>query len=197
MTILRLSRGRQILAGAGVILCAIVATDLSFGLEALSTSRAANLPGVRHQIIAWVQAARDSPYANATAPTASLRLRVQVSDHAPDFSFYGVIAAELTEFAPSAGSAEKIIWENARCHRERGYPKLSLIGVEGEIATAGGATLIAAYPRQRGLRMPKDEITVQKDIAAERPPVILAIRAETKTSKLRVNLRLLRFWCML
>lgn len=186
---------RRIPALAIAIFWVTAATAQEFGSEARPKIKMAPATGVRHQINASIRTAGHSPHAHGHV--MAIRLHVQVSDHAPDLSFYGIVKAEFTDFNPLKGSPEKTVWEDSRCHRERGLPKLTPVAVDGEIETATGRRIITARIRRRGLRMPSDEIIIRKDLRVEDSHTAMAIRSETSASGLLIGLRLLQYRCLL
>jgi hypothetical protein len=154
-------------------------------LTVLSDSGAQPAPvvGVRHWITASVLPLQPSP---SGSRRASLRLRIRVSDHAIDQRFYGVVAAEWRELDLAVGSPDRVVWEDTRCHRERGTPKMSILALDGE----DDSRSITAMVRQRGLRLPSDEIVERKVLEPLPWPGVLAVEATTKMSGVRVRVTL-------
>ncbi|MDC7789520.1 hypothetical protein PQJ75_29695 [Rhodoplanes sp. TEM] len=133
--------------------------------------------------------------ARATASTDRARtvLRLRISDHAIDHRFYGVIAAEWPDLDRAAGAPERIVWEDRRCHRERGLPKLAVVDIARHPEDGAAPTL--AQMRQRGQRLPADEIVERKVVEPLAPPAVLTIDAETRVSGLRIRLTLYAAAC--
>jgi len=44
------------------------------------------------------------------------------------------VPATITDFDPVKGSPEQEVWQDASCHHERGYPKMTVIAPNGLIA---------------------------------------------------------------
>ncbi|RAI45391.1 hypothetical protein [Rhodoplanes roseus] len=142
--------------------------------------------GVRH----WVTAAVAARPATATAATSKLRLRVRIriSDHAIDSRFFGVAGAEWPDLDVAAGGRDTVAWEDQRCHRERGLPKIGVVDIEAQ--PEHGAGLLLAQVRQRGMRLPSDEIIERKALDGLPPTAALAIDAETKSTGFRLRITL-------
>jgi hypothetical protein len=151
---------------------------------------------VRHQLVASIRPVASLSGAQQGARPANLRLQFQISDHARDSNFYGMVAAEFDTADLAAGAAEAVVWEDARCHSERGLPKITLVAVEGTISEGGKVVPFAAIIRQRGLRLPLDEIIARKDLS-DTSSAALAIQGETTRSRLRVGAKLLVRACLL
>ncbi|CAL8971090.1 hypothetical protein RHODGE_RHODGE_01985 [Rhodoplanes serenus] len=189
----RRDAGRPLAAPALLLLTglAAIAQDHHIGPPAGATGGSgpsAPMVGVRHWVTASVHPARstaDEPGDTATR-LSSLTLRIQISDHAPDLRFYGIVAKTWTDVDRRTGTSETIVWEAARCHRERGTPKVGVVSLDGRSDVAP----VAALVRQRGRRMPTDEIVVRKVLTPQAPTALLAIDATTTTSGLGIRVTL-------
>lgn len=162
------------------------------------------LAGVRHVLRASLSAAENAPYANAKDGKlpADLRANVRISDHSPDADFFGGVVAHFGEVTIGEGTtgepgAEKIIWQASKCHRERGLPKVSVTGIEGIVGDGDNKVQVAAVARHIGKLMPADEIIITKPLARSFSNLLteLAFRAETKVTRLVLDLRLTAIRC--
>ena len=92
---------------------------------------------------------------------------------------------------------EKTIWQAGKCHRNRGWPKVTVIGIEGEMFDGQMNAKVAAVPRHIGKLMPADEIIVAKRSPSTSGSLIneWAIRAQTKASRVIFDLRLTALRC--
>ncbi|EJW11552.1 hypothetical protein A33M_3030 [Rhodovulum sp. PH10] len=89
------------------------------------------------------------------------------------------------------------MWEDARCHRERGLPKIGLVRLEGT-ATVGNQTRpVFAAARMPGRRLPADEIVQRKNLGPSLPPTVMTIDAETISTGYAVRIRLQARACRL
>ena len=91
-------------------------------------------------------------------PKATLKVTVRISDHARETSFFGDVPITIADFDPAKGSPEQEVWQDARCHHERGFPRMSVIGIGGEIAHGSQKQAVEAKPRHIGLPIPRDEV---------------------------------------
>ena len=67
--------------------------------------------------------------------TASVTVSVQISAHSQESNFYGVVPAAAADFDLVKGSKDQEIWRDDKCHHERGFPKITVIGIEGAVQT--------------------------------------------------------------
>lgn len=148
--------------------------------------------GVRHQVTVLVL-----PMAGTPARRADLRVVVRISDHAADARFYGSVEAAFAELDPRAGAAERVVWEDAGCHRERGLPKINVLKLAGTIATEQGPAPFEAVVRRLGKHVPADELVERKHLGAAAPPVVMAIDAAARASGFAVRVSLLARACAL
>lgn len=150
--------------------------------------------GVRHRVTVTLLPISNpvgiSRPAQASPPRADLRIFVRISDHAIDSRFYGTAEARFSDVDTSTGGGETLVWEDARCHRERGIPKISLVRIEGAIRDGDKATPLTAVGRQIGLRVPADEIVERKGLADDDGLTLTVIDASTKSSGIAVRIRL-------
>jgi len=128
----------------------------------------------------------------------NLRISVRISDHAPDSDFFGIVTADFMSSDMRAPEIEKTIWQAGKCHRERGWPKITVTGIEGTVSDGQARTSIAAIPRHIGKLMPADEIVVTKRLPRANGNFDgFEIRAETKATRLMLDLRLTAVGCKL
>ncbi len=154
-----------------------------------------NSRGIRHQISisiksdpAFSSTQKDSEHANG----ATLIAKVLISDHAQETSFYGLVPASISDFDPIKGSPEQQVWEDAKCHHERGIPKMAAISVEGSLINGQGQFPISAHIRRIGQLVPADELSVGRSLPTGRDDIgpFRAIRAQTLQSHLLLDLKL-------
>jgi hypothetical protein len=145
------------------------------------------------------QASQDQ--ASKQTPKASLRVVVRLSDHSQETSFFGDVPASIANFDLAKGSPEQLIWQDERCHHERGFPRMLVMAVDGEIAHGSGKQsdnqLVEARPRHIGLRIPWDEIMMASSLqfgTDDRGPFI-ETRTQTKESRLVVDLKMYMMPC--
>jgi len=170
-----------------VALCAVAVLS-----AALPQPGRAAPKGIRHQVTVALQ-----PFASslggrteATASRVDLRIFVQISDHAADSRFYGTAETLFTDVDPSTGAGEAVVWEDVRCHRERGVPKITLVRIEGAVRAGDRSYPLTALARQIGLRVPADEIIERKGFTDDHGRTLMIIDAVTKASGVAVRIRL-------
>jgi hypothetical protein len=157
--------------------------------------------GIRHSVVATLLSFSDTIGARSSVeeppPRADLRVFVSISDHAIESRFYGTVQAQFLDVDPSAGAGEVLLWEDARCHRERGIPKISVVRIEGAIRRGERSIPLTALGRQLGRRVPLDEIIERKGPSDDDGRTLATIDATTKASGIAVRIRLKGEPCVL
>ena len=179
---------------AGVALC--FGQSRGVNGEGLNT----NEVGVRHAIIADIEADQDPAVArqDAKAGDASLDILVRILDYASDSRFFGVVDGKFPSFDLGKG-AEAQIWADTKCHQNRGFPKIWVLAINGRITRGETVFDIAARPRHVGELLPKDEVVTQRDPLVELndPNQNLVTLARTTDSRISVKLTLKSTKCRL
>jgi hypothetical protein len=164
--------------------------------------------GVRHIVYLTVKsddpdlqkadgAAGQEDEAAKETPKATLKLTLRISDHAQETSFFGDVPITAANFDPVKGSPEQEVWQDERCHHERGFPRVLLMAVDGLIAHGSDKQLVEARPRHIGLPVPWDEIMMASSLqfsADDRGPFI-ETGTQTKESHLSVVLKIYMLPC--
>jgi len=144
-----------------------------------------------------LQASKDQ--ASKEAPKATLRVVVRLSDHSQETSFFGDVPASVANFDLAKGSSEQQIWQDERCHHERGFPRMLVMTVDGTIARGADKQAVEARRRHIGLPIPWDEILMASALrfsADDRGPFI-ETHTQTKESRLSVVLKMYMLPCEL
>jgi hypothetical protein len=90
-------------------------------------------PFIKHALYLSIES--DNPELQNGGPAkATLTVTVRLSDHSRETNFFGDVPATITDFDPVKGSPEQEVWQDASCHHERGYPKMTVIAPNGLIA---------------------------------------------------------------
>ncbi len=191
--------------GKLIVLAGVTVASLS--ISALERVDAA-VPGVRHILKGSLsfdtggvpgnslrKSTKDLPARKGAA--ADIQIDVRISDHAPNADFYGVVKTKFSNVREGQPAAEQTIWEAAKCHYDRGLPKISVLAIHGEITDGDTSTRVMALPRHIGKLMPDDEIVVSRQVpfGLNRDGAELLMRAATKASGLMVMLRLVTKHC--
>lgn len=184
---------KVILALFGALIVAVpncVVAQESPGIPSATTR------GIRH--ILYLTIKSDDPelrllrQSSGEPHTATLTVKIRISDHSQETNFYSDVPATVSDFDPIKGSREQEVWKDAECHQERGFPKMTVISVEGQITNGQQNLTIAASYRRLGVLLPRDEVRAAKRLAsgADDRGLFVATRTETKQSRLFVDLRL-------
>jgi hypothetical protein len=157
--------------------------------------------GVRHTIIAAVEADPDAAAAkrDAEVRNASVDIQVRVLDYARDYRFYGVVDGKFSDFDPGSGAKAQEIWADGKCHEYRGLPRIWVLAITGKIPRGETVFDIAARPRHVGELVPQDEVVTQKDrnVGLDDPNQSVVTLARTTESRLIVKLTLTSTKCRL
>ena len=152
--------------------------------------------GIRHTLYLTVKS--DNPdlrvlqQGSGEPHTATLTVKIRISDHSQETNFSGDVPATVSDFDPIKGSREQEVWRDTECHHERGFPKMTVISVDGQITNGQQKLIIAARYRRFGLLLPRDEVMAAKRLvrSTDDHGSFVATRTETKQSRLLVDLRL-------
>jgi hypothetical protein len=142
-----------------------------------------------------LQASKDQT--SKETPKATLRVVVRLSDHSQETNFFGDVPASIANFDLAKGSPEQQIWQDERCHHERGFPRMLVMTVDGTIAHGSEKQAVEARRRHIGLPIPWDEILMASGLqfsADDRGPFI-ETRTQTKESRLSVVLKMYMLPC--
>jgi hypothetical protein len=124
--------------------------------------------------------------------TATLRVTVRISDHSQETNFFGDVPITAANFDPVKGSPEQKVWQDERCHHERGFPRTSVIAIDGVIAHGAEKQAVEAKPRRIGLPKPWDEVLMASgfQFAADDRGPFMVTRTRTGESHLSVTLKM-------
>jgi hypothetical protein len=157
--------------------------------------------GIRFKIAATVKADPIFSYAmhDYDDAEAALSVQIRISAHAQESQFFGEVAEIFSNFQVKEGSAEKLFWQDARCHQRRGLPKTTVTAIDGFITAKNAQVSIQARPRQLGLPLPLDEITqgvrLFRDFSQQN--AFIAYRSRSKLSHLLVDVKIYQSNCAL
>lgn len=142
-----------------------------------------------------------TPQQSSKGPhSATLTVRIRLSAHSQETNFFGIVPVTVSNFDPIKGSPEQEVWKDARCHHERGgFPKMTVITVDGVTADGQKQHPISARFRWIGLGLPDDEVMASRGLVLGSDDVgpFVATRTETKTSHLAVDLKMYSLPCTL
>jgi hypothetical protein len=166
----------------------------------ISATPSKRMRGIRHVLDLTIKPDPASPYLrhDPDGPRiARLGITMLISAHSQETNFFGKVRAAVSNFDLTKGSREREVWEDAKCHHERGFPKITVQYVDGLITTGQKNHIISARYRQIGLLLPSDEVMPSKRLAGGIDNVgsFIATRTETKKSRLFVDLKLYILQC--
>ena len=159
-----------------------------------SVTPVATTRGIRHVLYLTVKSdpyslflpmSYDEPY------TATLTVKIHITAHSQETNFSGDVPATVANFDPVKGSPKQQVWQDAKCHHERGYPKMTITNVGGSITNGQTKLPISARYRWLGLLLPGDEVMPAKKLTRGTDDVgsFIATFTETKKSHLLMDLK--------
>jgi hypothetical protein len=198
----------QIATGATTCAALILAASTFAAAQGAPNGAPSAVRGVKHVLYLSIKSddpdlqAADSAGAQNTqaakeTPKATLRVVVRLSDHSQETSFFGDVPASVANFDLAKGSPGQQIWQDERCHHERGFPRMLVMTVDGLIAHGSDKQAVEARRRHIGLPIPWDEILMASALqfsADDRGPFI-ETRTQTKESRLSVILKMYMLPC--
>lgn len=169
-------------------------------------------PGVKHVLYLSVKSddpglltadgagapkSQSSKETNKETPKATLRIIVRVSDHSQETSFFGDVPISIANFDLAKGSPEQQIWQDERCHHERGFPRTLVMTIDGSIAHGSDKQVVEATRRHIGLPIPWDEILMASGLqfGTDDRGRFIETRTLTKESRLSVDLKMYLLPC--
>ena len=160
-----------------------------------SGTQVATTRGIRHVLYLTI---KSDPYSLVLSQsydetyTATLTVIIRISAHSQETNFSGDVPVTVANFDPIKGSPKQKVWQDAKCHHERGYPKMTIINVDGSISNGQIKIPISARYRWLGLILPADEVMAAKRLVRGADDVgsFIATSTETKKSRLIMDLKL-------
>lgn len=191
------------LLGATGNLVLIVALFAAVDLVALEGVRASDISGVRNLLYMAIKSDANLavPKPTSTEPrSATLTVKIRLSAHSRETNFFGDVPATISNFDPTKGSQEQEVWKDAQCHHERGgYPKMTVISVDGFIKNGEERLPVAARYPWIGLLLPGDIVMPAQKLIRGTDDVgpFIATHTETRKSRLGIDLKLYMLPCTL
>lgn len=135
---------------------------------------------------------------NKSEARASLSVQLRISAHADGSRYFGH-PSQTFDFKLSEGSQEKLYWQDSVCHPRRGLPKISVVGIDGQMEQGDKRVEVKARPRKIGTRLPPDEISAGSGLTRTtiggRPA--MTFQAGTSISKLTAQVIIYTIDCAL
>lgn len=133
----------------------------------------------------------------------SLSVFVRLSANSQESRFFGVLDRKFSDLLITDKAeplvAQTKIWEEDICHQRRGIPKVTVIGVKGGFGQGNEQIEIGSANRRIGLRVPADELMPGIKLPSDADDLgsYYAFRAQTRFSRLNVDLKIYAFGCSL
>lgn len=165
---------------------------------------AAQEMGVKHRIDAIVTAEAEAPLLKQAGVRGALSFAVRLSANSREARYFGNLKPEFSDIVvPQSASTPLVkqtkIWEELTCHQRRGLPKVTVTRLDARFGEADRLVEIAAFNRHIGLPVPADELTpgIKLDAGRDDNGSFYAFRAQTRISRLNVDLKLYAIDCVL
>jgi len=161
--------------------------------------------GVRHRIDTIVSVEPDSPLlAHQRGAKGSLSFSVRLSANAKEARFFGVLSPVFSDIVVPDGAGLVLVkqtklWEEEPCHQRRGLPKVTVTQLKASFGKDESQADVLAVNRHIGLRVPSDELTpgIKLDSGSDEGGSFYAVRAQTRDSRLNVDLKIYPIDCFL
>jgi hypothetical protein len=164
----------------------------------------AETTGVRHRIDAQISI---DPASALIRPgrewRGTINPSIRVSANSRESRFYGIVAPVFTDVRLSSQVSvlvpQTTVWEETTCHQRRGMPKVTVVELRGAFEDAAERLDILSIVRRIGRHVPLDELTPGIKLADGRDEigVFYALRAQTRDSRINVDLKIYVFDCAL
>jgi hypothetical protein len=161
-----------------------------------SVAKEGEAQGIRHRISISVKF--HSP-ATERQSNAFLKVRVKISDFALESRFVGDVTTTMSDFDPMKGISDHVVWEDSKCHHERGIPKATILEVSGSVKDQQREVPIAATIRRTGLMAPSDQVTAPASLipGSDETSSYYVVHVETTKSQLMLDLKMRAVPCMI
>ncbi|WP_439358123.1 hypothetical protein [Bradyrhizobium sp. DASA03007] len=185
-------------------LLALVPSAVGFAPFGQALAAAGEL-GVRHRIDVIVSAEPDAPIlSRLRGEKGELSFTVRLSANSKESRFFGMLHPSFPEIVVPDGSGKPLVqqtklWEEDVCHQRRGLPKVTVTRLEGRFGEGEGRIEISAINRHIGLLVPPDELTpgIKLEPGSDSFGLFYAFRAQTRNSRLNVDLKIYPIDCFL
>lgn len=159
--------------------------------------------GVRHRIDVVVSAESNAPILERLrGAKGELSFTVRLSANSRESRFFGMLHLSFSGIVVPDRAGEPLVkqtklWEEEACHQRRGLPKVTVTQLSGGFGEGEQRVAISAINRHIGLLMPPDELTpgIKLDPGRDDLGPFYAFRAQTRDSRLNVDLKIYPFDC--
>ena len=161
--------------------------------------------GVRHRIEVVVSAEPNAPILERLqGGKGSLSFTVRLSANSRESRFFGMLRPAFSDIVVPENASKPLvaqtkIWEEQACHQRRGLPKVTVTQLSASFGEGRDKIKISAINRHIGLLVPTDELTpgIKLEPASDAGGPFYAVRAQTRNSRLNVDLKIYPIDCFL
>ncbi|MBR0715881.1 hypothetical protein [Bradyrhizobium liaoningense] len=161
--------------------------------------------GVRHRIDVVVSAEPDAPiFQRFKGAKGELAFTVRLSANSTESRFFGMLRPSFPDIVVPSTSGKPLVqqtklWEEEVCHQRRGLPKVTVTQLGGRFGEGEGRVEISGINRHIGLLVPPDELTpgIKLEPGSDSLGLFYAFRAQTRNSRLNVDLKIYPIDCFL
>lgn len=182
--------------------CIAAAVVLALGSE---TASGQTTLGVRHRIDVVVSTEGDAPILkHLRGAKGAVSFTVRLSANSRESRFYGMLHPTFADILVPDKAGEPLvkqtkIWEEEICHQRRGLPKVTVTQLGGSFGGGTDKIEVSAINRHIGLLVPPDELTpgIKLEPSSDDGGAFFAFRAQTRNSRLNVDLKIYPIDCFL
>src|SRR3954452_14612434 len=161
--------------------------------------------GVRHRIDVVVSAEPDAPiFQRLRGAKGEVSFTVRLSANSKESRFFGMLHPSFSDIVVPEGAGKPLVpqtklWEEEVCHQRRGLPKVTVTQLAGHFGEGAGRIEISGINRHIGLLVPPDELTpgIKLDQGSDKLGLFYGFRAQTRNSRLNVDLKIYPIDCFL
>ncbi|MET4118632.1 hypothetical protein ABIB90_004566 [Bradyrhizobium sp. JR4.1] len=161
--------------------------------------------GVRHRIDVVVSAEPDAPiFQRLRGAKGEVSFTVRLSANAKESRFFGMLHPSFPDAVVPDKTDKPLVqqtklWEEDVCHQRRGLPKVTVTQLRGRFGEGEGRVEISGINRHIGLLVPPDELTpgIKLDSGSDNVGLFYGFRAQTRISRLNVDLKIYPIDCFL
>jgi hypothetical protein len=160
--------------------------------------------GVQHRIDASVTIDPEAPLlSDMPGAVGGIAFTVRLSANSKESRFFALLSPAFSGLRLAADKLDLVdqtkIWEEGVCHQRRGLPKVTVTSVTGGFEGNGRKREVKSDLRRVGVRISDDDLTagIKLPPGSDAVGSFYAVRAQSKLTKLNVDLKIYAFPCVL
>ncbi|WP_247529969.1 hypothetical protein [Bradyrhizobium sp. 199] len=133
-----------------------------------------------------------------------LSFTIRLSANSKESKFFGMLRPSFPNIVVPDRPGKPLVqqtklWEEDVCHQRRGLPKVTVTQLSGRLGEGESRIEISAINRHIGVLVPPDELTpgIKLDQGSDSFGLFYAFRAQTRNSRLNVDLKIYPIDCFL